>query len=50
MFGKTRERIDTFVSDRVTSPIRTAVMISVAAFAMAALALLLTARNANAVR
>lgn len=50
MFGKTRERIDTFVSDRVTSPVRTAVVISVAAFTMAALALLLTARSVNAGR
>ena len=50
MFSKTRGRVDAFISDRVTAPVRTAVVISCAAFVLAVLALAFTLRGNGASR
>ena len=40
MFDKTRGKIDLLINDRVTQPVKTAVLISCAAFIVAGIALL----------
>lgn len=47
MFDKTKSKVDTLINDRVSAPIKTSVVISVCAFIMAGLALILVVRNAN---
>ena len=47
MFDKTKNKVDTYVNDRVTAPIRTAVIISVAAFIIAGIALMVAVKNAD---
>lgn len=39
MFDKTKTKVDTLINDRITSPVRTAVIISVTAFIVAVIAL-----------
>jgi hypothetical protein len=41
MFEKTKGKVDTLINDRVSAPIKTSILISVAAFIIAALALIL---------
>jgi hypothetical protein len=41
MFGKTKGKVDTFINDRVSAPIRASVTISVCAFILAGLALMI---------
>jgi hypothetical protein len=43
MFDKTKAKISTEINDRITNPIRTAVVISVAAFIIAGIALVISA-------
>jgi hypothetical protein len=47
VFDKAKARISTEINDRVTSPIRTSIVISVVAFIMAGIALILVVRNAD---
>jgi len=47
MFDKTKDKVNTLVNDRVTAPIRTSIVISVTAFFIASLALILVVRNAD---
>ena len=47
MFDKTKDKVNVLVNDRVTAPIRTSIVISVAAFLIAGLALILVVRNAD---
>lgn len=47
VFDKTKDKVNTLVNDRVTAPIRTSIVISVAAFLLAGLALILVVRNAD---
>ena len=47
MFDKTKAKAELYINDRVTAPIRTAIVISVAAFIMAGLALVIVVHNAN---
>lgn len=47
MFKGTKEKVDTFVNDRVNAPIRTAIVISVAAFIVAGIALIVVVANAH---
>lgn len=42
MFDKTRAKIETQLNDRVTNPIRTSIVIAIAAFIMAGLALIVS--------
>jgi len=41
MFDKTKAKVNTQINDRITAPVHTAVIISVAAFIMAGIALLI---------
>ena len=45
MFDKTKAIINEQINDRITSPVRTAVMIACAAFLMAGLALIIASRD-----
>lgn len=47
MFDKTKGKVDTLINDRVSQPIKISIMISVAAFIMAGLALIMVVKNAN---
>lgn len=47
VFEKTKKRIDTAINDRITAPITTAVIISVAAFLLAGLALIVAHGKAS---
>lgn len=47
MFDKTKAKVDTLINDRVTAPTRTAVVISIAAFIVAGIALILAASRAD---
>lgn len=48
MFEKTKGRMDTLINDRVVAPTRTAVMISIVAFIVAGIALIVAVnRSAN---
>jgi hypothetical protein len=47
LFSKTREKVDTLVNDRVVAPTRTALIISITAFIVAGLALIVAVNNAN---
>jgi len=47
MFEKTKKKVDTLVNDRVVAPVRTAVVISIAAFIVAGIALILAVHNAD---
>lgn len=47
MFDKTKAKFLTQVNDRVTAPVRTSITIAVAAFIMAAIALILAVRHAD---
>lgn len=48
VFDKTKQRIDTLINDRVVAPTRTAVVMSIAAFIIAGIALcLVVAKNAD---
>jgi len=47
MFDKTKSKIDTLVNDRVSAPIKTSVIISITAFVIAGLALIVAVNNAN---
>lgn len=40
VFDKTKAKAETFISDRVTAPVRTSMMISIAAFILAGIALI----------
>lgn len=48
VFDKIRNRADTLINDRVVAPTRTAVIISIAAFLIAGLALILAANKGGA--
>jgi hypothetical protein len=48
MFEKTKAKVNTQINDRITAPIHTAVIISVAAFLMAGIALIIVANKVNA--
>lgn len=41
MFDKTKQKIETQINDRITSPVRTGIIISVTAFIMAGIALII---------
>lgn len=45
MFDKTKAKVSTEINDRITNPIRTSVVISVLAFIMAGIALMLVVRH-----
>jgi hypothetical protein len=47
VFDKTKAKVDTLINDRVNQPIKTSIAISVAAFLIAGLALILVVKNAN---
>jgi hypothetical protein len=47
MFEKTKGRMDTLINDRVVAPTRTAVLISIAAFIVAGIALIVAVNRAN---
>lgn len=47
MFDKTRARINQQVEDRVTAPVRTSVVLSLAAIVIAAIALIVTVNRAG---
>ena len=47
VFDKAKAKIATEINDRVTNPIRTSIIISVAAFLMAGIALILVVRHAD---
>lgn len=47
LFQKTREKVDTLVNDRVVAPTRTALVVSLAAFIVAGIALMVAVGNAN---
>ena len=47
MFDRTKDKVNTLVNDRITAPVRTAVVISIAAFIIAGLALLLVVTHAD---
>jgi hypothetical protein len=47
VFDKTKGKVDTLINDRVSQPIKISIMISVAAFIMAGLALIMVVKNAN---
>jgi hypothetical protein len=47
MFDKTKDKINTQINDRITAPIHTAVIISVTAFIMAGLALMIAINKAS---
>lgn len=48
MFDKTKAKANLLINDRVTQPVRTAVIISCAAFIIAGIALLLVVSGNNA--
>jgi hypothetical protein len=48
MFDKTKARANLLLNDRVTQPVRTAVVISCAAFVIAGIALLLVVSGSHA--
>lgn len=45
LFEKTRGKVDTLINDRVVAPTRTAVVISIAAFIVAAIALIVAVNH-----
>lgn len=47
MFEKTKAKANTFVNDRVTAPVRTSMVISICAFIVAGLALMVVVANAD---
>jgi hypothetical protein len=47
MFDRTKARISTEVNDRITNPIRTSIVISVVAFIMAGIALIVVVHRAD---
>lgn len=48
VFDKARQKVDTLINDRVVAPTRTAVVISIAAFIVAGIALMVAvSRNAD---
>ena len=47
LFDKTKAKISQQIDDRVTSPVRTAIVISAAAFIMAVIALILGVKRAG---
>ena len=47
MFDKTKAKISEQINDRVTSPVRTSITIAVAAFIMAAIALIIGVKRAS---
>ncbi len=47
MFDKTKQRISEQVNDRVTTPVRTSLIIATAAFIIAALALIVAVHRAD---
>jgi hypothetical protein len=47
VFGNIKKRADTLINDRVIAPSRTAVIISIAAFIVAGLALILAVHHAD---
>ena len=47
LFQKMREKVDTLVNDRVVAPTRTALMISLAAFVIAGIALIVAVNRAD---
>lgn len=47
MFDRTKAKVDTLINDRVTSPVRTGIIISVCAFIIAGLALVIVLTKVN---
>lgn len=47
LFEKTRGKVDTLINDRVVAPTRTALMISLAAFVVASIALIVAVNRAD---
>jgi len=47
VFDKARQKVDTLINDRVVAPTRTAVIMSIAAFIVAGIALIVAVNNAN---
>ena len=47
VFDKARQKVDTLINDRITAPVKTAVIISVTAFILAGIALMVAVENAN---
>ena len=47
VFGNIRKRADTLINDRVTAPVTTAVVISITAFILAGIALIVVVNRAN---
>ena len=47
LFSKTRAKINQQIDDRITSPVRTGIVISVTAFIIAVIALITAGKNAS---
>lgn len=47
MFEKTKGKVDTLINDRVVAPTRTAVVISICAFIVAGIALIVAVNHAD---